>query len=78
MAHPSISAAFGAVVRARRKALGLSQESLAERATVHPTYVSRIEGGNKNPSLGVAARLAEALELSLWMLIREAEESTEE
>src|SRR5258706_4529 len=43
---------FGAEVKRRRAHLGISQEELAERANLHRTYVSDVEAGKRNPSLG--------------------------
>jgi transcriptional regulator with XRE-family HTH domain len=54
---------FGNRVRARRHQLQLSQEVLAERAGIHRTYVSNLEGGKRNVSLDNILRLAEALEV---------------
>lgn len=51
MPSPLISHAFGAVVRRRRAELGLSQEELAERAQVHPTYIGLVERCKRNCSL---------------------------
>jgi hypothetical protein len=47
MADRGISLAFGAVVRKHRKANGLSQEALAERADIHHTHVGLIERGER-------------------------------
>jgi len=44
-----------------RKAAGLTQEEFAHRAALHPTYVSGIEGGHRNPSVDVLERIAQAL-----------------
>ena len=52
---------LGAAVRARRKALGLSQEGLAERADLHMTYVGMIERGERNPTYTNVLRVARAL-----------------
>ena len=52
---------FGAEVKRRRTHLGISQEALAERASLHRTYISDIEAGKRNPSLGSIQRLATAL-----------------
>lgn len=54
---------FGSAVKSKRFALGLSQEELAERAGLHRTYVSDVERGARNPSLGSIEKLAIALEL---------------
>jgi len=73
MADRDISLAFGAVVQRHRKAKGLSQEALAERAEIHHTHVGLIERGERNASLNVAYRVARALGLPLSTLIAEAE-----
>jgi transcriptional regulator with XRE-family HTH domain len=52
---------FGARVLERRKELGLSQEEFAELAGMHPTYISLIERGLRNPSLDNICRMAVAL-----------------
>jgi ribosome-binding protein aMBF1 (putative translation factor) len=65
--------AFGAAVRRRRQDLGLSQETLAEGAGVHRTYVGGIERGERNVSLINILGLAEALELSSHELMERYE-----
>lgn len=52
---------FGKNIRIRREALGLSQEALAEKADLDPTYISGIERGVRNPSLLSIVRIAKAL-----------------
>jgi transcriptional regulator with XRE-family HTH domain len=54
-------------------AAGLSQEKLAERAGLHPTYVSMVERGVRKPTLDVAARIAKALKVGLPKLVEEAQ-----
>lgn len=56
---------FGDNVRAKREALNLSQEQLAERADLDRTYISGIERGVRNLSLLSAVRLAKALKCSV-------------
>lgn len=70
----SISKQFGTAVRNRRMAVGMSQEKLAERAGLHPTYVSMVERGVRNATLDVAARIAKALKVDLPKLIEEAQQ----
>jgi transcriptional regulator with XRE-family HTH domain len=70
----NLSKRFGIAVRNRRMASGLSQEKLAERAGLHPTYVSMVERGVRNPTLDVSARIARALKVSLPKLIEEAQQ----
>jgi transcriptional regulator with XRE-family HTH domain len=54
---------MGTRVRDRRLELGLSQERLALAAGLHPTYVSSVEGGQRNISTLNLLRLASALDL---------------
>lgn len=68
-----IETLFGAVVRKYRQQLGLSQEDFADKAGVHRTYISAIELGKVQVSIGVAFRLAEALEVPLSKLWKEIE-----
>lgn len=53
--------AFAAELRARRSALGLSQEELAHRAGVNRTYVAKLELAQNQPTLSVLLDLATAL-----------------
>ena len=58
-----ILAALGRNVR-RREARELTQEKLAEKAGLDPTYISGIERGLRNPGIKNVARLARALGLT--------------
>ena len=60
-----IEKSFGAAIRRRRVKLGLSQEDFAEKAGIHRTYVSSIELGKVQVSIGIAEKLALALDLPL-------------
>ena len=53
-----------------RKIRGWSQEVLAEKAGLHPTYVGGIERGERNPSLLNVVKLAKGLSLSPSELIQ--------
>lgn len=52
---------FGLNVRKIREVQNLTQEALAERADLDPTYISGIERGIRNPSLLSIVRVAKAL-----------------
>ncbi len=67
---------FARLLREHRLTRGISQERLAEIASIHPTHVGLIERGRRNPSLEVAYKLAAALGVNLSQLIKEAEEKT--
>jgi CheY-like chemotaxis protein len=55
-------------VRAWRSRRSFSQEELAERAALHRTYISDVERGVRNVSLGSIQRLADALTISIATL----------
>jgi transcriptional regulator with XRE-family HTH domain len=59
---------FGMTVRKQRKILNLSQEELAGRAGLHRTYISDIERGGRNLSLGSMERIAAGLGVSIRTL----------
>ena len=60
---------IGACIRARRKRVKLMIAQLAELAGMDPGFLTYIEHGKKLPSMGTAARLAKAFDLSLSELL---------
>lgn len=56
---------IGKRIKEARLALEMTQDELAERAGIAGTYVSRIERGERDPSWGMAVRLATALGVEL-------------
>lgn len=54
-----------------RKAAGLSQAALAERAGITQGMVSMMEDGSRTPSLTVAKGIAEALNTTIDELLKE-------
>ena len=69
----SIATRFGAVLRHRREAAGLSQEALAAEADLHRNYVGLLERGRQVPSILVAEKLAQALGTTLSSQFRDVE-----
>jgi transcriptional regulator with XRE-family HTH domain len=67
----TLVAVFAANVRRRRLELELSQEELAERAGVHRTYVGMLERSEKNVTIYNIERIARALQLEPWKLLKE-------
>jgi transcriptional regulator with XRE-family HTH domain len=68
-----ISLAFGPLVRKHRQARKLSQEALAEKAGLHPTYIGLLERSQRTPTIDIAERIAKAVGLKLSQLVAEAE-----
>lgn len=64
----NIAKALGQRMRNQRIKLGLSQEKLAEKAGVHPTYIGQLERGEKNVSVENVEKISKALNVSLSTL----------
>lgn len=56
-----IRRAFGIKLRMIRYQVGMTQEQLAEKANLHPTYVGSVERGERNIGLENIIALAKAL-----------------
>jgi transcriptional regulator with XRE-family HTH domain len=54
----------GKRIRNLRKAKGLTQEALAEKASVHYSYISGIENADRNISLETLEKIIVALEVA--------------
>ena len=66
---------IGRRVRNYRKSKGYSQEFLAEKCEMHPTYIGQIERGERNATLETFERIATALEIPLAELFVKADVS---
>lgn len=66
----SVAELVGRRLRALRKLRGFSQEELGERAQVSGKFVGMVERGTGNPSLDVLIRIAGALKVEPWELLR--------
>lgn len=62
--------AFGIRVRELRSRIGWSQEKLADESGLHRTYVGGVERGERNPTLLIIKRLADALGVPPAELLR--------
>lgn len=63
---------LGEAIKKARSELRITQEELADRAGLHRTYVSDVERGRRNISLGSIEKLAVALDLSISKLFAQA------
>lgn len=57
--------ALGKRVRGLREGVGISQEELAARASLHRNYVGSVERGQRDIGILALSRLATALEVTL-------------
>ncbi|WP_311029289.1 helix-turn-helix domain-containing protein [Mesorhizobium koreense] len=62
----------GVNIQRLRRRLDFTQEELGERADVHQTYLSQVEGGRRNPSVDVLERIAKALKVDIVDLFKKA------
>ncbi|MBM4386168.1 MAG: helix-turn-helix transcriptional regulator [Deltaproteobacteria bacterium] len=60
---------LGERVRFLRKASGMSQKELGERAAINYKYIGEIERGTKNPSFEVMLKISKALKVEITDLL---------
>ncbi len=70
---PPTPHALGHVVRELRQARGLTLEDLAHQAGINVTYLSDIERGRGNPTIGKLGDLAIAFDIRVSELVAAAE-----
>jgi len=66
--------ALGRSIRAAREEKRLTQMALAERAGLHPTYLSGVETGQRNVSWTALSQIAQALGMPISELAKRAEQ----
>lgn len=66
----ALQKAFGDVLRHTRLERGLSQERLAFESTLDRTFISLLERGLRQPTLGTLVQLSVALETDAADLVR--------
>jgi transcriptional regulator with XRE-family HTH domain len=66
--------ALGLAIRQARVEQKLTQYELAHQTNLHPTQISSIEGGNRNPTYRALRQISRGLGLRLSQLIALAEE----
>jgi len=69
MAQHHLSSSIGAKVRAARAGARLSRRRLAEAAGISERYLNQLEYGDANVSVGILARVADALALDVASLL---------
>ncbi|ANM31314.1 hypothetical protein ABI59_19655 [Acidobacteria bacterium Mor1] len=59
---------YGRAIRVIRAARGLSQQELARKARINPSYLSLIESNKRQPSTAKVKKIADALGVPLHLL----------
>ena len=62
---------FATNLRNCRQAAGLSQEKLADLCELHRTYISDVERAERNISIANIEKIADALDISAYELLKE-------
>jgi transcriptional regulator with XRE-family HTH domain len=70
-----IATAFGAALKKLRRARALSQKQLALDCGLDRTYISLLERGRRQPSLGTIFQLSKALNIPVVDMIRHTEKA---
>ena len=65
----TLSRLIGANIRRYRVQKDVSQENLALESGIHPAYISKLERGEKCPTIDTLYRLARALGIPVYKLI---------
>ncbi|MED0705272.1 helix-turn-helix domain-containing protein [Aneurinibacillus aneurinilyticus] len=60
-----IALSVGEKIRTLRKKSGLSQERLAFKAGIAPSYMGQVERGTKSPTIDILEKIAVALDVTL-------------
>lgn len=68
----------GRKIKERRQELGYSQEELAEKCSVSPSYIGHIERGSRKLSMPVAVRICDVLQVGLDRLFSDFIQSDDE
>jgi transcriptional regulator with XRE-family HTH domain len=64
---------LGRAIRRLRRARNLTIEGLAHASDMHPTYLSGIERGGRNPTWGKLTGLADGLGIPVVQIVQDAE-----
>lgn len=72
MGTSTLQVRLGAAIRARREAMGISQEGFADKIGMHRAYYSTIERGERNLTLATLERVAVGLGAKPSQLLKEA------
>jgi transcriptional regulator with XRE-family HTH domain len=71
------NAELGRAIRRLRRARRLTIEDLAHAADIHPTYLSGIERGVRNPTWSKLVGVARGLDVPISEIVQDAESEAE-
>lgn len=62
---------LGKLLKQHREALGLSQNTVAEKAELDRTYISMLERGKKNPTVFTLYKIGKVIEMKPSQILSE-------
>ncbi|MBE5845014.1 MAG: helix-turn-helix transcriptional regulator [Butyrivibrio sp.] len=68
-----ITAEVGSRIRYHRKERKLSQEELAERSGLHPSYIGQLERGIKKPTIDSLYKITKGMDMSISDFLKDLE-----
>ena len=77
MIMSDIAKTVGKRLRSYRTGQGLSQEKLAEKAGLHPTYIGQVERGEKNLTIESLEKITSALDVPMANVFEKIEERSD-
>ncbi len=75
--HEHLYTCLGTVISMRRKRLGMSQDELAKSAGITRPFISNVEQGQRNPSIGALTSIASALKTKVSRVMVNCEQCME-
>jgi transcriptional regulator with XRE-family HTH domain len=68
---------YGKAIKIIRNARSLSQKELADRIKLAPSYISRIEAGERKPTIETLEKIAKELKVPMHLIILMASDKTD-
>jgi transcriptional regulator with XRE-family HTH domain len=70
-----VTASLIRLLKEKRLEKGLSHQTLADMAGLNRSTISRIESGDRVPTITVCLKISQALGIKLYSLLQESEDS---
>jgi transcriptional regulator with XRE-family HTH domain len=71
--HKELYRCLGEAITSRRKRLGMSQDALARSSGVDRSFLSSVENGKRQVSLGAVAKISSGLNMRYTRLVHNCE-----
>jgi transcriptional regulator with XRE-family HTH domain len=68
---------YGKAIKIIRNSRGLSQKDLADRIKLAPSYISRIEAGERKPTIETLEKIAKKLGVPVYLIVLMSSDKTD-